>query len=33
MAAPSVVDEERITIIPKYVNGVLETTFRSQIDK
>ena len=31
MAAPSVVDEERISSIPKYVNGVLETTFCSQI--
>ena len=31
MAAPSVVNEERISSIPKYVNGVLETTFCSQI--
>ena len=31
MAAPSVVDEERISSIPKYVNEVLETTFCGQI--
>ena len=31
MAVPSVVDEESTSSFPRYVNGVLETTFCSQI--